>query len=413
MFGRRRGIALTILGIGTAFVFAGATAACSTSADVGAMSDGGETKIENEGGLAADTDATPADAGTDVTLPPPRECSDQNFCHTDIPEDAVLYGIWGDGAGVVWTVSEAGAIYRWDGAHWQVHQQIAETELYAVWGSGPTDVWVAASSGLLHGTGASPQTLSFAPVADLPGLDTVPITSIWGTSADDFWAVGGAQDPNSGLLVGRIVHFTHADGFTEIPIEIPRKEEWDPDPGVAPLGVFGSASSGTWIHGAWFDNQNNASAVLYRFAPGSSTPTRITVPLGGELESPSPRHGPFTGAGVMEDGTVWLGGVRQSGLHDYIRGKAPYADSDWELLYRAQYESDPHFFWGSSANDAWQVGDFGRLRHWDGTTWTQAVIMVTSAPVRSDLYGAWASTKDDFWVVGDGIALHKKVSPAP
>ena len=194
-------------------------------------------------------------------------------------------------------------------------------------------------------------------------------------------------------------------GWTEISISVPRENDWDPDPAVAPIGVFGSTTSGTWVHGAWFDNQGNAVAVLFRIAPGSSESVRMKIPEGNDYP---PRQMPLTGVGVMDDGTVWLGAVSRSGRHSYIRGKAPYAEQDWESLYRAQYESDPHLFWGASANDAWQVGDFGRLRHWDGTKWTQSVIMVTSAPVKSDFFGAWAVSKDEFWVVGDGIALHKK-----
>jgi hypothetical protein len=404
---RSRGTILVALGVGAALALAGV--ACATSdAAVTSTEDGG-TKLTGEAGPQDEVDASAEDAAPD-SLPPPRECSDQNFCHTNIPEGVTLTSVWGDGAGVVWSVSAQGTIYRWDGSQWKVHQQVAADAgaavLTTVWGSGPTDVWVAGSTGLLHGTGGSAATLSFAPVTGLPGNPDIPLSSIWGSGADNVWAVGYAQDPSSHALSGRVLHFTGASaGWSEVSITVPRENEWDPDPAVAPLGVFGSASSGTWVHGAWIDNQGNAVAVLFHIAPGSSDGVRMKIPEGSDYP---PHLEPFTGVGVMDDGTVWLGVVSKTGRHSYIRGKAPYSEQDWESLYRAQYESDPHFFWGASASDSWQVGDFGRLRHWDGTKWTQAIIMVTSAPVKSDFFGAWAANKDDFWVVGDGIALHKK-----
>ncbi len=407
---RFRGSLLVAVGLLSALALSGAACA-TTDVPVGTIDDGDGNKLTGDAGPATEPDATGDDAGQEASLPPTRTCSDQGFCHTDIPEEATLTSVWGDGAGVVWSVSAQGTIYRWDGAHWNVHQEIAGAELSVVWGSSATDVWVAGSKGLLHGTGSSAATLSFAPLADLPGDPSIALTSIWGSGANDIWAVGWAQDPSSHALSGRVLHFKGAqDGWSEITLDVPREYEWDPDPAVAPLGVFGSASTGAWVQGAWMDNQGNAVAVLFRIAPGTEEAVRVRIPEGDDYP---PRHYPLTGTGVTDDGTVWLGAVSRSGRHRYIRGKAPYATQDWELLYRPQYESDPHLFWGKSGKDAWQVGDFGRLRHWDGAKWTQAVIMVTSAPVKSDLFGAWAASSDDFWVVGDGIALHKMPPSAP
>lgn len=402
MIARRRSILAIVAGL-SALAFAGA--ACATSdVAIGSVGDDDGTKLGGDGGGSAD-DAGAVDAGAEASLPPPRACSDQNFCHTPVPAAATLTSVWGDGAGAVWSVSAQGTIYRWDGAEWKVHHELTGAVLTAVWGSGPTDVWVAGSKGLLHGTGASAATLVFVPVADLPGNPDVPLTSLWGSGPDDIWAVGYGQDPSTSALLGRVVHFAGAGGWSELSLGVPREYDWDPDPAVAPMQVFGSASSGAWVHGAWLDDQNNAVAVLFRVAPSATEGVRVPIPEG---EDWPPRHRPLTGAGVTDDGTVWLAAVSHSGRHRYIRGNAPYGASDWELLYRPQYESNPHFFWGRSATDTWQVGDFGRLRRWDGAKWTQAVIMVTSAPVKSDLFGAWGTSDEDFWVVGDGIALHKR-----
>ena len=410
MNARRRGTVLAAALVFSALGFGGA--ACATSdIPIGTVEDDEDNKLGGDGGVDGEAVVPHDDAGEEASLPPPRTCSDQSFCHTDIPEGALLTSVWGDGAGVVWSVSVQGTIYRWDGAHWNVHQEVEGAELTTVWGSGPTDVWVAGSKGLFHGTGASATALVFEPVADLPGNADVALSSVWGSGPDDIWAVGFYQDSSTFKLNGRVVHFTGAaNGWSELTLSVPREYEWDPDPSVAPIGVFGSATSGAWIHGAWLDSQGYATAVLFHIPPGATEAVRIKVPEGTDWPY---GQKPLTGAGVMDDGTVLIGSVSLVGRHGYIRGKAPYAASDWELLYRPQYESQPHLFWGTSNTDAWQAGDFGRLRHWDGTRWTQAVIMVTSAPVKSDFYGAWGTSNDDFWVVGDGIALHKMPTSKP
>ena len=193
---RRRGSILVAVGVVWALAFAGV--ACATSdVTLGSVTDDGGNKLNGEGGAQDEPDVSTSDAGPD-SLPPPRECSDQNFCHTNVPEGATLTSVWGDGAGVVWSVSAQGTIYRWDGFQWKVHHVVAAAagaaELTTIWGSSATDVWVAGSTGLLHGTGTSAATLSFAPVTDLPGNPDVPLASVWGSGPDNIWAVGYAQD---------------------------------------------------------------------------------------------------------------------------------------------------------------------------------------------------------------------------
>ncbi len=67
--------------------------------------------------------------------------------------------------------------------------------------------------------------------------------------------------------------------------------------------------------------------------------------------------------------------------------------------------------WGASPNEVWIAGAFGRLHHWDGTSWAMALTSITTIPDTEHLYGIWgrgAVDPDDVWVVGDGIALHKQ-----
>ena len=97
---------------------------------------------------------------------------------------------------------------------------------------------VATSAGLLHGTGASAQSLVFEPVTS-PGNQEIPIRSIWGTAAGDVWAVGGNQDADM-LPRGRVLHWDGTDwGLDDISSEP-----------FAFTRVWGSPVFGTWIGGA-------------------------------------------------------------------------------------------------------------------------------------------------------------------
>jgi hypothetical protein len=63
--------------------------------------------------------------------------------------------------------------------------------------------------------------------------------------------------------------------------------------------------------------------------------------------------------------------------------------------------------WSTGPSDLWSAGVFGRLRHWNGTSWTEAALTVSSLPETATLYGIWGKSSNDFWVVGDNVAIHK------
>ena len=198
-----------------------------------------------EGGTLppSDEDAgTPdLDAGEDVeTDAAPPECSREGFCHTAVPKNQTLHGVWSDGAGVTWAVSEQGAVLRHDGA-WKVHATL-DGPLRSIWGSSPTDIWVGGDNGLFHGEGASSATLAFAAVPS-PGPST-PILSIWGTGANDVWATGNLF---SFPMLSRVLHYgpTKA-GAPDWSVENVIEAE------VLWSRVFGSSASGVWVGGDWF-----------------------------------------------------------------------------------------------------------------------------------------------------------------
>jgi hypothetical protein len=58
------------------------------------------------------------------------------------------------------------------------------------------------------------------------------------------------------------------------------------------------------------------------------------------------------------------------------------------------------FIWAADASDAWAVGLFATLQHWDGTSWKG-----TTPPTTSDLYDVWGTGPADVWAVGGGGAI--------
>ncbi|MDF2692486.1 MAG: hypothetical protein K0S65_869, partial [Labilithrix sp.] len=208
----RRGSSICAVVLGLAAV---AIAACSDSdAPVSSEVDGGSTVIPKVD--AAAPEAGPeVDADADVEAGV-RTCSDEGFCHTELPTNQNLRGVWGDKQGTVWAISIEGNILRWDGTAWKIHAHVVEDEgMFGIWGSGPTDVWVASSAGLLHGTGETAASLTFAPV-DLPGDVEFKIKSVWGTGPNDIWAVGGIEFPDDWppRFDGRVLHYSGGTGWT-------------------------------------------------------------------------------------------------------------------------------------------------------------------------------------------------------
>jgi hypothetical protein len=387
-----------------------ALAACADSTILGA-------EVPAEGGAilppaeaSADNDAPNAlpEAGPDVDAGMPL-CSKDGFCATVLPKGQHLVGVWSDGAGAVWTVSTEGNVLRWDGNAWTIHHQ-SKVEGFSIWGSGPTDIWVATADGILHGEGATPASLVFAPASDLPGDPNAPLRSIWGTGPSDIWAVGGAPDYESGQFTfySRAIHFggAEADGGTG----------WTNDDELTALGVgfravWGSPGTGAWVDGIGGDEYGTIYRVLRR-SPGADTWSIV------ELPSEQPYALALHGAGLSSDSAAMISaelGVSEESTKATWRGTSSDngATFTWTLTKHELWKREFFAYWGTAANDTWGVGAHGLVSHWDGTSWTQAVIRVGDTPVGKTFRAIWGKSNEDFWVVGDEIALHKTSTGKP
>jgi len=382
--------------------------ACASNEELGSElpADGGALEDSTTPAPDADADAG-ADAGDGAIDgdAAPRTCTDQGFCHVPLPEPVTLRGVWGDGTGVVWAVAEQGNILRWDGTAWAIHSSV-KGALLTIWGSGPTDIWIGGEAGLLHGTGPSSSQLTFTA---LPSDSDIPITSVHGFGLNDVWAVGGRAtwDPETweGREESRVLHYTGPTGDPAT--------EWRLDPISERVAVFsrvwGASADDVWLGGVTDLAEPYGGVVLRGKSDGAGGTSFTEFPVGTGYFDRIYRP---TGGVVLEDafvvgessgrvGYVWIG------PHDPSDGGGAepriFTGDDFASGYLI------NAVWAASKNDAWIVGNGGRVWHWDGTSWSVGGVTLTKFPLTNDLHAMWGSPSGELWIVGDGIALRKSL----
>ncbi|OJY27768.1 MAG: hypothetical protein BGO98_41670 [Myxococcales bacterium 68-20] len=416
-----------------ASLFATSAIACSSGEDTKGVSDDGQPDAsapdavspnEDEDAAAPDGSARP-----DSSAEPPRTCSDDNICHTALPPKSFLRDVWSAGDGVVWAVgwkdkqllAADGVILRWDGTSWTAQHKVP-LRLNAVWGSSPTDIWVGGDSGLFHGTGPSSAQITWTKVR------SEPIVSIWGSSANDVWAVGHTRTWKD-FFDGQVLHYRgpSADGG----------DGWEIDPlssrPAAYRKVWGTSAQDVWIGGSEFstcgyDFCNGSRAfALHRDPDGDGGFTWSEAGadfVGIEPGSGIHRGSEFSGGGSIGSSNVWLMGSKapktpiptydalfigsKDGAGDYTWSEGTFGTSqggrgDFGLWFNRAV-------WGKTPNDVYLAGDFGQLRHWNGTDFSLVKTTIDAIPVTAAFHAMWGSSSTDLWIVGDEIALHK-VSP--
>ncbi len=372
----------------------GLSASACASSDVAPPSpstvdDAGDAGPPNTSDAAEPTPEASVDAG-------PRMCSYHGFCPTSLPAAQTLVSVWGDGTGVAWAVSAEGNVLRWDGAQWTIHASDLGP-LAAVWGSGPTDVWIGGENGLQHGTGPSSAALTFAP-SPLP--DASPhIASIWGLSPSDVWAVGTGVDPDTGGLVGAAFHFS-GGSWTLVRVS---------SDSAAYSHVWGSAGTGVWIAGQrpmpdapWF-----MELVISRQGDREDF-SEIPLPEDPHVPAPIGAAGSLRGASVASDTSIWLHGASAGSWPITWRGTS--SDNGKTFTFTAERDGSPNApqinaLFGTAANDVWTAGDYGQVRHWNGTKWAGTAVTTTNLPVTDPFYAVWARGASEVWLVGKDIAL--------
>ncbi|WP_146649232.1 hypothetical protein [Labilithrix luteola] len=164
---------------------------------------------------------------------------DGGLAWTEERGDGTVHAFWGSSANDFWYVADNSPKNGWQrgltmhatrgakGLQWQNVDSQSSFTLEGIWGSSANDVWAVGDKGTLrHFTGGARWDI-------VESVTNMPLHAVWGTAANDIWAVGEA---------GTILHF---DGT-----------EWKPSTAAFKLGnkpnllsVWGSSANDVWIVG--------------------------------------------------------------------------------------------------------------------------------------------------------------------
>lgn len=172
------------------------------------------------------------------------------------------------------------------------------------------------------------------------------LLSVWGSSADDVYFVGGVPGPSGGD--GRTVVW-HFDGRTISQLEVPGTERawW----------VYGTDADHVWVvgeRGLGLERINRGPFVPFDtgtsqtiFGIWGATPEQLYFASGDFVSA--------TGRGQLHERTS--SGVR-------VVSDPDLAAFEGRALFKV---------WGTSANDVFASGELGAVFHFDGTSWARMV----------------------------------------
>lgn len=251
---------------------------------------------------------------------------------------------------------------HWDGDEWSSTPAPYDSDLRGVFSSAPDDVWAVGAGGtILHFDGATWTPWSSVVVS-------TRLEGIFAISPTDVWAVGWRLEQGTGGSLRDYGVIVHGDG-----------ETWSPSPSGTIGGsselhyqdVWGSGPDDVWAVG-WGATMRHWDGTAWSDVPHAST---------NRLES-------VWGTGA---GDVWVAGYE--GTQHWDGTAWTMSDATWALAGVG----------GSGPNDVWTVGDYGMIRHFDGSTWSTSSIEEITGDERYYLRAVWSSTPDDVWVVGGHV----------
>ena len=268
--------------------------------------------------------------------------------------------------------------------------------LTSVWGSSKTDVWAVGSNGtVVHWDGkawtVAPTPTSFYP-PKLPVKNT--FYAVRGTGPNDVW-IASATD-----AVFRTRGYAGAATEWEN-VRLPIEEGLD----VPLFAIWGTSAADVRLAGRasmMFDEMGEVVTV--------NAFTKTNLDDGGIGWQGVPGTASVFGMWGSAANDIWLvadnsadvSWQRSMSLHGTLPSDA--SELEWAAV-------DTHSavtlraVWGSSASDIWAVGDVGTIRHI--TSANASDWEVVPSPTREHLRAVWGSTADDVWAVGDaGTIIH-------
>src|SRR6266550_2598343 len=272
---------------------------------------------------------------------------------------ATAQGAEGSPGGFTATARDAVVIQRYDGTHWQPElsdSNGAFMSLSSVWGSSASDVFAVGGScdgGVITRYDGKGWT---SPPTGCVGFMNAAFSSIWGTSAMDVFAVGtGALPPSSHSVVVHYDGQQWTESFSRTCSFCARLlAVWS----TSGTDIFAVGAAGTILHydGTLWQRQSSGTTVSLAVVQGASG---SNVFVAGE-----------SGAILHYDGVTWT--TQSSGTTSSLYG-----------------------LWVSSGGQAFAVGANSTILHFDGMNWTP---QLSGAPML--VMGVWGSSPSNLVAVG-------------
>jgi hypothetical protein len=316
------------------------------------------------------------------------------------------------GGGELWAVDKTHQwLVHFDGHTWTAARNQSFGSPGALWFAGDDDGWALGDKTIQHWDGRD-----WKVAAETPEY----LRAIWGTAADDVWAVGA---------FGLVMHF---DGRVWSEDRLPGR------PGLTT--VVGRARDDVWIAGYgaggftahWSGARWTPRSIdpADGFADRGSQVAPLVAPArdGRALAAVGDRMFEFSPAGWREttspvanadgaialggiaalaagpEGDVWAVGSQNSGLDP--PGPAPLVlrrvGDVWKKQDLALDLAAANAVWVRAADDVWVVGSNGVILHFDGGAWTRE-----ASGTDDNLLGIHGAG-DTLWVIGAGGDVRRR-----
>jgi hypothetical protein len=274
-------------------------------------------------------------------------------------------------------------------AMWQLQATVSNALYNGVWGSAANDVYVVGidtsaaqlSPLVIHstGSGAAWTTQTLPPLG--PGAQ---LNAVWGSSANDVYAVGAATSDAS-TSYALILHSTGNGTWTI-------QDAGGSTPGLS--GVWGSGSSDVYAVGY-------SNTILHSTGNGVWTPITSTVNPQGYygIWGSGPNDIYLAAAGLTTD--PYTGGY---GLFHFT-GSGDPTQAHGQSSATSNFDPGVQGVWGSSSTDVYDVGQEGWVGHVSGGTWGSAGNPIGDNPsfaASPAYYAVGGCSANDVYAVGYG-----------
>jgi len=295
--------------------------------------------------------------------------------------------------------------------------------LTSVWGSSKDDIWAVGSGGtIIHYDGTAWTRTPTEP----PSVNT--FRGVWGSGPNDVWVVSRTDVifHTTGFANGKATWTPEPGPGAELPEQRAATAVWGTGPNDVRIAFAPRSLASGWYNqwvkadqgrgptwslamgqGAVFAFWGTADDVWYVADNSEANLWQRGLTAHGTPGSSGEMNWTF----VDSQSNVNLEGIWGSGPNDiWAVGDSGTIRHLVGGASRWEIVASPttealHGIWGSSANDVWAVGDNGTILHFDGTKWRKSSAAFAIGK-KPRLAAIWGSGPNDIWIVGDAVSLH-------